>query len=706
MTNRRRQVLCESCGTLRLSALRDCNICGPCHRKEPPTLCARCNSKRYQVSRETGLCPTCSKFTERLNNITVGEQRRVITCEICGHYSYTYFKSRDVCPSCHDKEVSVTCERCKRRTHLAARDTGLCPKCTQINARPIGTCSDCSEVAVLFDSVNRRCKSCHIRSRRRARYKLVKKKVICSQCGELRVTVLARRNLCLACDQKKRNGVAECSKCHRVKSIKHRKDKLCSRCYQNRIASKALRKYVTNYTSRYLYNKLLFDVFVTSINWEAVTERGNQGTRRFGRFLQQHEFIEPLSWEQIAEAMPELLRNNRGIPKDIRARLIILGHILAKKNQLESYESYRRRQYAFQPLERAPEEIRDVLRRHANWLIGKRKNTLLRVRNCLQILVSFWSWCQPHGIKRPEEVQPSLIKEFVLTRYWWWKCSDCGNTSEPTSQGQQAPAQCEQCGVRQRISKVRKASQETVRHYNSGLKVFFEWCKLNKLILVNPVQSAIPPARPVLQHYSIETVKKLMAYVVNPDADPTEALMLYLIIAYGLSNWELRHAQIPEAIPAGENSGRKSLAELYHIMIPEQPPSRGKRSPGRPERILEFRSKDEYWLKPLLERFESQRQQILKDKRNLFLFIVFRRSQQTAISNMSIARIIKLASTRVLGAVCNASTLRKTSGIIFADQVGSSILPWMGWSPSAATSYELVDRKEIHPKKIANSSPI
>jgi hypothetical protein len=210
----------------------------------------------------------------------------------------------------------------------------------------------------------------------------------------------------------------------------------------------------------------------------------------------------------------------------------------------------------------------------------------------------------------------------------------------------------------------------------------------------------MPTPEVTLQHYPYEVIKRLCAYMVEPKADPTEALLLYLTMAYGLSSWELRHAQIPATIMINGDTYTPPLADAYHIIVPKPSVSRGRRSPGRPDEQLIFRVKDERWLKPLLERFEHRRQQTLVNRNNRFLYVTPDRSQYGPVSKMSITRILNRASSHVLGALCNIRTLRQTAAIIFTDRMGASILPWMGWNPATTTTYEFAKRKEISPRPL------
>jgi hypothetical protein len=48
-----------------------------------------------------------------------------------------------------------------------------------------------------------------------------------------------------------------------------------------------------------------------------------------------------------------------------------------------------------------------------------------------------------------------------------------------------------------------------------------------------------------IRRYDDSVVEKHCAYIVAPDTDPEEALVLYFIIFHLLTNWELRNLRIP-----------------------------------------------------------------------------------------------------------------------------------------------------------------
>ena len=186
-------------------------------------------------------------------------QSRQIICEVCGRQCKAEQKNRDICRTCLLREPSTRCTRCGLMKHRVSEETGLCPRCTQMVARPAAICARCSRPRAISNK---------------------------------------EKQFCQACSREERNGRRICSGCHRLKVIYVKTSCLCKQCYKNHLAPKGLRKYVMNFATPYPYNKVLFDLLATTINWETVIQKTDQKFRAFGRFLQTQQLLEPFKPRQ------------------------------------------------------------------------------------------------------------------------------------------------------------------------------------------------------------------------------------------------------------------------------------------------------------------------------------------------------------------------------------------------------------------------
>ena len=592
----------------------------------------------------------------------------------------------------------MRCVRCGHVKHDIDELSGLCPRCTPVMARPVAVCTRCSRSGAIYNQEQQLCKACNKYARQRARGKDKQVKVTCCVCGELRSSALLGRAICPACWREERNGRGICSRCKRLKVYQVKAERLCKQCYKDHLAPQALRSYVERYTTPYPYNTVLFALFTQTIEWSAVTQKMDRKCRAFGHFLQIHPLSEPLTWETLEHALPPLGPTNRTAPKQVRACLLELAHLLVAEGKLESWESYVARRNALSPISQAPERIQALLHRYATWL-GERQSAPSNVREHLECLACFWQWCDRSGIHGPEEVHVSLASEYLLSLYWLWQCSACGETMPFESRARKAPGVCSSCGTIGSLAKQKRYAQNTVRSHRARLFVFFDWLKMNRLVIANPVQRKTAAPEPTIRHYPLEVIKQLIAFITTPDADPIEAVMLYLIIFHALSVWELRHATLPTVLPLRQDIAAPTLAEAYYVNVPRPAPTRGDRSPGRPDVRLDFPVKAASWLKPLLLRFERQRQRMVGDAKNHHLFVTPKLARHnTVVSHVLIWKMVQQASLRVLGAACNPNALRKTAGVMFADRAGAGVLHWMGWDDQQAFAYTWASREVVQPR--------
>jgi hypothetical protein len=575
----------------------------------------------------------------------------------------------------------------------------LCPRCTPVMARQVAACTRCSRTRAIYNQEQQLCKECTKYAHQHARSKDKQVKVTCCVCGEMRSSALLGRPICPACWREERNGRGICSRCNRLKVYQVKAERLCKRCYHEHLAPQALRRYVENYVTPYPYNKILFELLAATIDWAAVTSKTDRKFRSFGQFLQTQRLGEPLTWETLEQVLPPLGETNRDKPKKIRACLLELAHLLVAEGKLESWETYVARRNALSPINQAPERIQALLHRYATWL-GERQSAPSNVREHLECLACFWRWCEQRAIHGPEEVHVSLVSDYLLTLYWLWQCSECGGTMPCEPGARTAPGVCSSCGTIGSLTKQQRYAQNTVRNHRAKLFVFFDWLRINRMVIANPVQRKTAAPEPTIRHYPPEVIKQLIAFITIPDADPVEAVMLYLIIFHALSVWELRHAALPTVLPLRQEIAAPTLAEAYYVNVPKPAPTRGDRSPGRPDVRLDFPAKAAPWLKPLLLRFERQRQHMVGDAKNRYLFVTPKSARHnTVVSHCFIWKMVRQASLYVLGAACNPNALRKTAGVMFADRAGAGVLRWMGWDEQQAFAYTWAARELVQPRQ-------
>lgn len=627
---------------------------------------------------------------------------REFLCEICGkHGPASSFRREGICNTCYDRASSTQCVRCGKMKRFVSEMTGLCPRCT---GRPEGICARCSSVCIIYNQEAWLCLKCERRRRLLLRTKeRQQEKVICSVCGNFCTSHFVNRAICESCFRTEYYGRAICAQCHQFKRIQVKSVHLCHTCAMDRQAPARLRKYIEAFTAPNPFTTMLFHLLASTIDWPKVTYKVEHRLRSFGAFLQAHPFHEPLTWQIIEDTCAMLGPIHQEKSKRIRQDLHKVGYLLAAKGQMESRETYIATRRAFRPLKEIPAHLQELAENYADWL-WERKLRPETVRNRLEHLASFWTWCAQREIGSPEQVSGDLVTEYLLSLYWKWRCSRCQGSMAFEPSNRRTPRSCVHCGAIGSLIQTSWYAQVTVANHRSTLHKFFDWAKVNHLVVANPVQRRIPMPPQTIRHYPVEITKQLGS-LSDPSIDPTEGLILYLIIVHACSVWELQHAQIPSVLPLTEAVPVPSLAKFYYVVIPKAAPSRGRHSPGRPHSRLDFPPEAASWLGPLLERFEQQRQGIVKETSNPYLFVAPGRAHHnTPVSQAFILNLVKRASLHLLGAACTARLLRQTAAVMLADTISAGILPWLGWDEVQAFAYAWAPREIVFPQTTDDST--
>ncbi len=224
-------------------------------------------------------------------------------------------------------------------------------------------------------------------------------------------------------------------------------------------------------------------------------------------------------------------------------------------------------------------------------------------------------------------------------------------------------------------------------------------------MLTNPVQRRVPLTWRGIRHYPLIITQRLCS-LSEPGTDPTEGLVLYLIIVHACTLWELKHAQLSTLLPFNETIPVPSLASAYYVILPKAAPSRGRHTPGRPSRQLDFPPEAASWLKPLLERFEQQRKLIVKETNNPYLLVAPGKAhRKIPVSDEFVRLLVQRASQHILGAACTARLLRQTAAVMLADTISAGILPWLGWEEKQAFAYAWAPREMVLPQTADPAPP-
>ena len=200
-----------------------------------------------------------------------------------------------------------------------------------------------------------------------------------------------------------------------------------------------------------------------------------------------------------------------------------------------------------------------------------------------------------------------------------------------------------------------------------------------------------------IRRYDDSVVEKHCAYIVAPDTDPEEAIVLYFIIFHLLTNGDLRNLRIPS-----QTKDDSQVGHFEYLELPLPPLTRGKRSVTGKESKITFPPKALIWLRPILERYYEKRSTIVKvAQQQHFLVGEGNARCHKPVTKIYVTDVVRRASLKVLGGVVTASELRNTAADMFvqhSDRRGA-ILTRMGYSALAAIRFNYLERFSLQTNK-------
>lgn len=520
-----------------------------------------------------------------------------------------------------------------------------------------------------------------------------------------------------------------------------KKSQLCRQHHEDRQAATLLREYFETYWSPFPQNQLYMVQLASTIDWEAVATglvkirgRDLDRFRAFGSFLETYELPKVLTWHAIDQALPPLGQANPVKIVFIRSCLVELGELFAERREMQDRSLHLHERALKRSLQRSPAVFREHVTGFQQWLLNGMLNPALRLAPKTEPLTNtprttiarvnsvtrFLNFCVTLNIVSLSEISPDVISGYQRSILWQFECKTCHNRIPCESLKPIKKCASKRCEATDSYVRIRRLTRGTLISKTSHLRIFFDWAKLHQIVKVNPLSTIycggartftvrgdhgeVVELAEAIRRYDESVVKKLCAYIVSPEADPEEAIVLYFIIFHLLSNSDLRNLRIPSLLDVGRDSPHASNpAEGFeYVNLPLRQPTRGKRSLTRTDTKVVFRRKVLSWLVPLLERYYEKRTVVVKAQHQQHFLV----NERTTRSNNSVTKCyvadrVRKASLRVLGGTVTASDLRRTA----ADIIGQlskrrgAILTAMGYSALAATRFNYLETFPLQPKK-------
>lgn len=583
-----------------------------------------------------------------------------------------------ICATCYLKEPKDTCTVCAKEKRFVMDGGGVCPKCIRRSTPPAD--------------------------------------IECTRCGEKKPPAKRGGEYCKPCQKKVSFGSGICSGCGKHKPYKHKRDRLCHMCKSHRYAPIHLRSFLKRVRILNKYNDSLFRRLTEMINWEKVDHNAYCRLYSFGRFLQEHTFDGPLTWEAILKLKADL----PGIKfQGVRSCLDQLGDLLLDPAVDETLEMAKKRLRPLVSISQIQGDEFAIVKKYDLWLRTERKVTASMRRSHFQRLADFWRWGISRGLTSFTKVEAAHVEEYLYTVGLKWRCKCCASAKNLNTRGETSPTICENLDCREPHSyeKVIRCRESTVQTYHSQLRIFFGWLKdVEEEIEINPAPPLMKNKRgkgrrtrkriPTIQYYDWGLIEPLLNDIENPDAPTEEAMFLYLVLHLGFSLLELKTVRIPSQCRP-TTLGSESREPLESVLSLEWQPrelSRGRQSPGRTREILRLEPSDEPWLRDLVKRFVQERNQKLRDPHNPYLFVAANRTfQREHLSNDYFYRVVESATARITGRVCNISTLTKSCRLLYSEfggYEGFQHLEDLGLGKHQARTYAWAQRVKVAPKQV------
>lgn len=623
--------------------------------------------------------------------------RRAI-CQHCKLFRATPLVTRNVCTRCYQMEARDHCAQCHSPSHRLSDPDKICPTCLIHRSRETKTCVGCTSLQPIVNQPLSLCRACHQRQLRKLRdHHRQATTIICEICGEQRTPILTTRSVCSRCLRLERNGVHKCLRCKKYKPIHVQKVELCKACYKNQSASRLFRSYVSSYMCKFPQNMTLFSLVVKKAELTSINDAQLQTIKAFGRFLNEIPLPQHVTWESLETHLPALGPTGRNNTLRIRRCLRDVGYLLADQKQLATRESYLQARSEERLLSILSGSPRKLIHSYMTWLREHRESHAGRKRH-LEILTRFFGWCQLESLRFPEEVQREHVKAFLLSRLNRWDCTACKTLSISSVVSSQPEPRCPDC---HRLLTHRELSAETTRQYASSIKMFFTWAKLHRHVATIPLSGSIRLSQKAIKVYDSSVLPDLSVYIRHPAADPTGAMILFYIIFYLCTSWELRHAHLASPAEVLSDISSESLENTFNgIYIDNKPASRGAHMPGRSRQFLALPDRRHSWLEALRKRFLSSRSGVLKGCHNPYWLVAPNRSRHiTPVSSTYIWEKVQTTSREAIGLACTPKLLRSTAAALFSDQIGSPLLRSLGWSSPSAFRYDWAERIIVHHRR-------
>jgi hypothetical protein len=223
------------------------------------------------------------------------------------------------------------------------------------------------------------------------------------------------------------------------------------------------------------------------------------------------------------------------------------------------------------------------------------------------------------------------------------------------------------------------SSQNQLYCYYANLSLFYRWGVYCGFIPVNPF-GPITVKKPSqsIRHCSDADIIKLNRFIRDPESDPELAIILALILMFGLTKEEMVHAQISNA--------NKST---FSIVFSREPLTANRKSYNR-EQLLHLPNSPKWFISlqtRFLESWQQRFSEVLKLYSRTPLYLPKNKWYALPLNSTTFDKRLRLATKLALGQSISLTILRNTCGVIYSRYDDASMLTKLGWSRNHAFEY-------------------
>jgi hypothetical protein len=431
-----------------------------------------------------------------------------------------------------------------------------------------------------------------------------------------------------------------CLGCQELKLIQHQIPPRCSSCTRKAVTAPFFMRLESDFRPLSEYNRMLFQLYIKCIRSLKDPYQHQHRAKRFKAWLETHHVERLGSWSQIRE-YSEAFRKEQEFKSYRCCPFRRVGYMLAGLGALpQNYDEISR--HIELQLERFPENIRPIISRYRD-VLQKSRRASRTIQASLYFLADLQLWASQH-YRADLLTLNSVMFEAYLSNF----------------------------------KMERKPCMRRFFTLQYGVRRFYEWCRIEKLVLNNPCPKPKESRRqPRATICTEEQTRKILRRVRSRESDPEDALVVMLTLFFGLTKEDLRNATLREQ------------GDQITVVLRRRPLTRGKRYYNRPEQLPLPESPE--WIRALQKRFLVVWQRRFRSTLNpmgIPMLILPKRSNFVRPCNQHRIHLMVTRFTKeATGVRIPHQILRQTCGHIYSTQSDASVLSSLGWSRLSASFF-------------------